>query len=112
MVAILHFKKSKWCRGHLFSKAVKIMIFILELQYYIPVNLCKTAGSIHLFKISGTLKPENIRLNQNYLWDTLEIDWNEVSVTFNNNRINLSKIVTVGLRDKLKIRHMMKRKHY
>ena len=48
------------------------------------LNYAKTAGSIHLFKISGTLKPENIKLNQNYLWDTLEIDWKEVSVTFKN----------------------------
>ena len=28
MVAILHYKKSKLCRGHMFSNAVKIMIFI------------------------------------------------------------------------------------
>ena len=91
IVAILHYKKSKWCRGHLFSNAVKIMIFISEVQYYIPVKLCKTAGRIHLFKISGTLQPENIKSNQNYLWDTLEMDWKEVSVTFNDNKINLPK---------------------
>ena len=28
MVAILHYRKSKWCRGCMFSNAVKIMIFI------------------------------------------------------------------------------------
>ena len=39
MVAILHYKKSKWCRGCLFSNAVKIMIFISDVQYYIPVKL-------------------------------------------------------------------------
>ena len=42
----------------------------------------KIAGSIHLFMISGMLKAENIKLNKNYLWDTLEIDWKEVTVTF------------------------------
>ena len=79
------------------------MIFISDVQYYIPVKLCKTVESIHLFKISGTLQPENIKLNQNYLWDTLEIDRKEVSVTFNDNKTNLPKIVTVRLRDKLKL---------
>ena len=64
MVAILHYRKSKLCRGHTFSNAVKIMIFISDVQNYIPIKLCKTAGNIHLFKITGTLKLENIKLNK------------------------------------------------
>ena len=63
MVAILHCQKSKLCRGHMFSSAVKIMIFISDIQYYVPIKVCKTAGSIHLFKVTGTLKPEKIKLN-------------------------------------------------
>ena len=74
MVAILHYRKSKLCRGCMLSDTVKIMIFISDVQYYVPTKLCKTAGNIHLFKIMGTMKPENIKLNQNYIWDTLEID--------------------------------------
>ena len=53
MVAILHCRKSKLCRGHMFSNAMKIMIFILDVQYYIPIKLCKTAGSINLFKLQA-----------------------------------------------------------
>ena len=56
------------------------------------------------------LKPENIKLNKNYIWDTLEIDWKEVSVTFNDNKINLSRVVTIKLWDKIKIRCLMKKK--
>ena len=44
----------------LLRNAVKIMIFISDVQNYIPVKLCKTVGSIHLFKIAGTLKAANI----------------------------------------------------
>ena len=40
------------------------MMFISDMQNYVPVKLCKTTGSIHLFKIRGTLKPENIKLNK------------------------------------------------
>ena len=109
MVASLHYRKSKLCRGHMFSNAVKIMIFISDVQYYVPIKLCKNAGSIHLFKIIGMLKPENIKLNPNYIWDTLQIDWKEASVTFNDNKINLQRIVTIKLRDKIKIRCMMKK---
>ena len=41
MVAILHNRKSKWCRGCMFSNTVKIMIFISDVQYYVPIKLCK-----------------------------------------------------------------------
>ena len=93
----------------MFSNEVKIMIFISDVQYYIPIKLGKTAGSIHLFKIIGMLKPENIKLNKNYIWDTLEIDWKEVSVTFNDNKINLPGVVIIKLQGKIKIRCLVKK---
>ena len=64
----------------------------------------QTAGSIHLFKISGTLKAENIKLNRNYLWDTLEIDWKEVTMMFNGNKIDLPREVINKLQDKFRVR--------
>ena len=85
------------------------MLFISDVQNYIPIKLCKTAGTIHWFKIKGTLKTRNIKLNENYLWDTLEIDWKEVTVTFNDNRIELPRIVAVRIRDKIKVRRLMNR---
>ena len=85
------------------------MLFISDIQIYVPIKLCKTAGSIHLFKIKGTLKPKDIKLNKNYLWDTLEIDWKEVTVTFNDSKINLPRIVVVRLCDKIKVRRLMSR---
>ena len=75
------------------SKITKIMMFISDVQNYVPMKLCKTADSIHLFKIRGMLKPENIKLNKNYLWDMMEIDWKEVTMTFNDNKINLCMVV-------------------
>ena len=69
--AALHYRKSKLCRRCLFSNAVKIMLFVLDVQYYIPINLCKTAGNIQLLKITGTIKPENVKLQLNYIWDTI-----------------------------------------
>ena len=84
MVAILHYRKSKFCKGHTFSNAVKMMIFILDVQNYIPIKLCKTAGSIHLFRNYRHEKVKNIKLNKNYIRVTLEIDWIEVTVNFND----------------------------
>ena len=62
------------------------MLFISDVQNYVPIKLCKTAGNIHLFKIKGALQSRDIKLNKNYLWDTLEINWNGVPVTFNKKK--------------------------
>ena len=106
IVTFLHYKKSSLCKGYKFLNAVQIMLFISDVQNYVPIKLCKTAGSIHLFKIKGTLKTGNIKLNKNYLWDTLEIDWKEVTVTFNDNKIELLRIVAIRTWDKIKVRLM------
>ena len=76
---------------------MKKVLFISDVQNYIPIKLCKTLGSIHLFKIKGTLKSRYITLNRNYLWDTLEINWNKITITFNDNKIDLPKIVTIKM---------------
>ena len=61
IVILLHYRKSKFCRGYRFSNIVKIVLFISDVQHNIPIRLCKTSGSLHLFKITGTLTSEDIR---------------------------------------------------
>ena len=76
MVTILHYRKSKLCKGHKFSNTVRIMLFISDVQNYIPIKLCRAAGSIHLFKIIGMLKAENYiakqKLHMGYIRNRLE----------------------------------------
>ena len=65
--AVLHYRKLKLCKGCLSSNAVKIMLFISDVQYYAPIKLCKIAVSTHLLKITGKPKPENVKLKWNYI---------------------------------------------
>ena len=53
MFMIVQVRRIKLCRGQIFLNAVKIMVFISDIQYHVPIKLCKTAGSIHLFTITG-----------------------------------------------------------
>ena len=108
MVAILHYRKSKFCKGCIFSNAVKIMVFISDVKNYIPIKLCKTADIIHLYKITGTLKVESIKLNKNYIWGMLEIRLERIHSDFQRKQINLLRVVTIKLQDKIKVRHLMK----
>ena len=105
--AILQLGRIKLCRGQLFSNIVKIMLFVSEVQYYVPVKLCKTAGSIHLFRITGKIMMDKVKLNKYYIWDILQIDWSEVKVTFNGKVINLLKSIAVRLWDNFKVRQMI-----
>ena len=109
IVILLHYRKSKFCRGHRFSNIVKIVLFISDVQHYIPIKLSETSGSLHLFKITGTLTSEDIKLNRNYLWDTLEINWDKIKLEFNSNEIKLPKLVMIKIQDKIRFRRMMSR---
>ena len=84
-----------------------MVLFISDVQHYISVKLTKTSGSPHLFKLIGTLNSEDIKLNKNSLWDTLEINWNKIKLTFNDSEIKLPQLVTIKMRDKIRIRRMM-----
>ena len=107
IVVLLHYRRSKFCRGYRFSNVEKIVLFISDVQHYIPVKLTKTSGSPHLFKFTGTLNSEDIKLNKNYLWDTLEINWDKIKLTFNDSEIKLPQLVTIKMQDKIRIRRMM-----
>ena len=97
----LHYRKSKFCREYWFSNIVKIVLFISDVQHHTPIKLCKTSGNPHLLKIKGTLKPDDIKLNKNYLSDTLEIKWNGIKLSFNSNEIDLPKIIMIKICDKV-----------
>ena len=73
-----------------------------------PIKLCKTSGSIHLFKLTGSINKENITLHKNTLWDVMEIDWQLVTITLSGNVINLPGSVIIPFRDKFKIRRIIK----
>ena len=51
---------------------------------------------------------EHVKLKRNILWDIIELDWEEDNTTLNGNKIHLPISVIILLRDKFKIRHIVK----
>ena len=102
-------KKSSLFGGCLFSNVTNVMLFISNTQSYVPIYLCKIAGSIHLFKIRGRLTPENIKFQKNWIWDVLEIDWKEVNMTLNRNKIKLPMSVILPFRDMFRARKLLRK---
>ena len=95
-------------RKYRYSNTTKVMLFISDIKSYVPIKLCKTSGSMHLFKLNGSVNKENIMLHKNTIWDVIEVDWRLVTVTLNGNIVNLPGSVIIPFRDKFKIRGIMK----
>ena len=108
-IITINVKKLRLFRGRLFSNVVKVMLFISDAQCYVPVKLCRVAGSICLFKLVGNLTPEHVTLKRNLIWDILELDWKEVSVTLHGNKINLPNSVIIPFRDSSKLNDLLVR---
>ena len=83
------------------------MLFFSNIEHYVPVKLCKTAGSIHLFKIIGHFTPAQITLRRRLLWDVGRIYWEEVLMTLNGHMVCLPTSVIIPMRDKFRLRHII-----
>ena len=103
-------RKSSFFKGCLFSNNTKILIFISNAHSYIPIKLCRVDGSIHLFRIRGKLTPENVKLKKNWIWNVLEIDWSNVSITLNDNEIDLPNSVIIPSKERYRAKTLL-RKH-
>ena len=92
----------------MFSNNTKILLFILNTYSYVPIKLCRVSRSIHLFRIRGRLNPEHVKIKKNWIWDVLEIDWSDVSIT--HNEIDLPSLIIIPIKDRYRARRLL-RKH-
>ena len=97
-------------KRRLYSNTVTVMLFFSDIKKYVPIKLCKTTGSIHLFQIYGQLTPDQITLERKYLCNMITIDWREVFVTLNGTIIQLPILVKIPLRDKYRLRCIMRKR--
>ena len=103
-------RKTSFCKECLFSNNTKILLFISNTHSYVPIKLCRVAGSDHLFRIRGRLNPENVKLKKNWIWNVLEIYWLDVSITLNDNKIDLPSSVIIPFTERYRARRLL-RKH-
>ena len=101
-------RKTSFCKGCLFSNNTKILLFISHSHSYVPIKLCRVARSIHLFKIRGRLNPEHVKIKKSWNWDVLEVDWSNVSITLNDNEINLPNSVIIPFKERYRARKLLR----
>ena len=50
-------RKTSFCKGRLFTNNTKILLFISNAHSYVPIKLCRVAGSIHFISNKRKIKP-------------------------------------------------------
>ena len=106
MLILIKIKKSRLFQGHLFTNMVKVNLFLANAQSYVPLKLNSEAGNVHLFKLTDALLIENFTLKKSWIWDVLEVNWNNPYVTLNDKEIHLPGTLTIPLAYKLKVRKL------
>ena len=50
------------------------------------LDLNKIAGNTHLFKLTGEMALDNVTFRKNWIWDVLEIRWDDTCIILNEKR--------------------------
>ena len=103
-------RKRIFCKGRLFCNNTKILLFISNTHSYVFIKSCRVAGNIHLFRIRGRLNQEHVKIKKNWIWDVLEIDWSDVSITLNDSEIDLPSSLIIPFKERYIARKLL-RKH-
>ena len=99
-------KKSMFFLGQPFSNMVKIKLFLADTKSYVSLDLNKIARNTHLFKLTGELSLENVTLRKNWIWDVLEIRWDDIHIILNKKEVHLPTMLVIPLIHKLKVRKL------
>ena len=82
-------------------------LFVFCDHYYSPLKTCPLRGHLQNYKIEDSGSDLELKLNKNWIYDTVNISWGDIQVLENQISIKLPKSVTVPLRHKIKNRRMM-----
>ena len=103
-------KKSVFFQGQLFSNMVKVKLFLADTKSYVSLDLNKIPRNTHLFKLTGELSLDNITLRKNWLWDVLEIRWDDMHIILNDKDIHLPTMLVMPLIHNLKVRKLFSKR--
>ena len=89
---------------------VKIKLFLADTKSYISLDLNKLTRNTHLFKLTGELSLDNVTLKRNWIWDVLEIRWNDICIILNDKEVHLPTMLIIPFIHKLKVRKLFSKK--
>ena len=103
-------RKSVFFQGQLFSNMVKL--FLVDTKSYVSLDLNKIARITHFFKLTGELSLDNVTLRKNWIWDVLEIRWDDIRIILNDKEKHLLTMLVIPLIHKLRLENCLARETY
>ena len=105
---IIRCRKRTLCRGLEYATACHIYVFISRNDQYSPVKLRSTTGLLYNFVTNQRLPIEAIELHRGCPWDSMHINWGEVTLTNGNTNVRLPYNVQIPIREKSRLCNLMK----
>ena len=96
-------RKHTLCRGLEYATSCHIYVFISRNDRYSPIKLRSTTGLLYNFVTNQILCIEAIELHRGCPWDSMCINWGEVTLTNGDTKIRLPYNVQIPIRKKIKI---------
>ena len=101
-------RKHTLCRGLEYATACHIYVSISRNDRYSPIELCSTTGLLYNFVTNQRLPMEALELHRRCPWDSMHINWGEVTLTNGDIKIRLPYNVQIPMRKKSRLWSLMK----
>ena len=101
-------RKRTLCRGLEYATACHIYVFISRNDRYSPIKLRSTTGLLYNFVTNQRLPIEALELHRGCPWDSMHINWGEVTLTNGDTEIRLPYNVQIPIRERSQLRNLMK----
>ena len=101
-------RKCTLCRELEYATACHIYVFISRNDRCSPIKLCSTTGLLYNFVTNQRLPIEAIELHRGCPWDSMHINWREVTLTNGDTKIRLPYNVQIPIREKSRLCNLMR----
>ena len=104
---VRYIKPMTWYRGYKYSRNCTFYLFVFCDHYYSPLKICPLRGHLQNYKVEDSGTDLELTLHKNWIYDTVNISWEDIQVLETDIPIKLPRTVSIPLRHKIKNRRMM-----
>ena len=101
-------RKRTLCRGLEYATACIIHVFISRNDRYFPIKLHSTTDLLYNLVTNQRLPIEAIELHRGCPWDSMHINWGEVTLANGDTKIRLPYNVQIPIRERSRLCNLMK----
>ena len=98
-------------KGHKFASICHVHIIFCNNTRYVPLKIGHYIGSPFLFQYNELPLVENITLHKHCLWDIIHVEWDEERIHYKDRSIPLREHLNVPLKDKIRLRRILKKNY-